>query len=179
MSSTNAVLPEKVGGVHLSLEPGYNGAIRASAAVLGHWRRAIVTMYEKKTRRIISCTTFVEYPAGKMTLETAKQSLRFELGQGVVHSRYSLTFNVAKTHTANVDNHYRRTHARRPRLEGAVGSIHRSFIFDPRPRPHIYGSRATSSSCEQPTHGDDDVVVEGGHGKAAMRPIQHPGQRWA
>ncbi|KAG9227121.1 hypothetical protein CCMSSC00406_0009653 [Pleurotus cornucopiae] len=75
MSSTNAVLPEKVGGVHLSLEPGYNGAIRASAAVPGHWRRAIVTMYEKKTRRIISCTTFVEYPAGKMTLETSGESV--------------------------------------------------------------------------------------------------------
>ncbi|KDQ25217.1 hypothetical protein PLEOSDRAFT_1071836 [Pleurotus ostreatus PC15] len=75
MSSTNAILPEKSAGVHLSLEPGYSGAIRARAAVPGHWRRAIVIMYEKKTRRIISSTTFVEYAAGKMSLETSGESV--------------------------------------------------------------------------------------------------------
>ncbi len=45
------------------------------AAVPGHWRRAIVIMYEKKTRRIISSTTFVEYAAGKMSLETSGEDV--------------------------------------------------------------------------------------------------------
>ncbi|KAJ8515495.1 hypothetical protein ONZ45_g7095 [Pleurotus djamor] len=68
--STFATLPANVGGVDLDLQPGYHGAIRAKAAAPGLWRRAIITMYEKKTRRIISVTTFVEYQIGKMTLES-------------------------------------------------------------------------------------------------------------
>ncbi|KAJ8515484.1 hypothetical protein ONZ45_g7108 [Pleurotus djamor] len=68
--STFATLPADVGGVHLSLQPGYHGAIRAKSARPGLWRRAIVTMYEKKTRRIVSITTFVEDQAGRMTLES-------------------------------------------------------------------------------------------------------------